>query len=323
MTGISNINSVSVRTYGKNSDTLAVIRELKKLGIIRSAKRKSKSKAKIMDELKQESDMVGYVKTLEGEKGRGNPNIFALRQIQPGMTQQQIADITERNNAGVATLRAEIQQQRLEDIEAQQGQRFADITRLGGIMNPILERFRGAQDPGAGQRTDPFTQSSTIFLPDIQEETFTETLNEGGPRAQPQVQTELFAEGEEEEARLGPQQRLQIGGGGMSSAAAQALGMPASFIAKTKKAGGEQVRAQSPVSPRAATRITRKTFLADNGLGIIPQNTKNTTVQTMRDYYVDFSQVFGMEVNENYLNNKDKMYREMVQIIDDEINLTV
>jgi hypothetical protein len=231
------MNSVSVRTYGQNSDTLAVIRELKKLGIIKSvAKAKSKPKPKMMDDLKQESDMVGYVKTLEGEKERGNPNLFALRQIEPGMSQQQIADITERNNAGVATLRAEVQQQRLADIEQQQGQRFADITRLGGIMNPILERFRGAQDPGAGQRADPFAQSSTIFLPDIQEETFTETLNEGGPRAQPEVQTKLFAEGEEVGARFGPQERLQIGGGGMSSAAAEALGMPESFIAKTKKA---------------------------------------------------------------------------------------
>jgi hypothetical protein len=323
MTGISNINTVSVRTYGKNSDTLAVIRELKKLGVIKSAKRKTKSKAKTMDELKQESDMVGYVKTLEGEPNRADPNLFALRQIEPGMSEQDIRDLHERNAAGVATLRAEIQQQRLADIEAQQGQRFADITKLGGIMNPILERFRGAQNPGAGQRIDPFTQTSTIFLPDVQEETFTETLNEGGPRAQPQVQTELFAESEEEEARLGPQERLQIGGGGMSSAAAQALGMPASFIAKTKKAGGE-VRAQSPVSPRAAvTRITRRAFLEENGLGNIPPNTKKTDIQTMRDYYVDFSQVFGVEVKDSYLNNKDKMYREMVQIIDDEINLTV
>jgi hypothetical protein len=103
------MNSVSVRTYGQNSDTLAVIRELKKLGIIKSvAKAKGKPKPKMMDDLKQESDMVGYVKTLEGEAGRGNPNIFALRQIEPGMSQQQIADIEKRNTAGVATLRAEV-----------------------------------------------------------------------------------------------------------------------------------------------------------------------------------------------------------------------
>jgi hypothetical protein len=107
------------------------------------------------------------------------------------MTQQQIADIQERNAAGVAALRAEVSKQRLADIEQQQGQRFADITRLGGIMNPVLERFRAAQEPGAGVY-NPF--------PDIQEETFTQTINEGGPRATPAIQTKLYAEtGEEEE----------------------------------------------------------------------------------------------------------------------------
>jgi len=68
-------------------------------------------------------------------------------------------------------------------------------------MNPVLERFRGAQDPGAGQRIDPFAQQTgPILLPDIQEETFGQTINEGGPPATPAVQTELFAEaGDEEE----------------------------------------------------------------------------------------------------------------------------
>jgi hypothetical protein len=218
MRPISNLNSLLVKNYIPGSDTLAVIRELKKLGIIKGPKPKSKSSSKMIDDIKQESDMVGYVKTLEGQPGRQNPNIFSLRQIQPGMSQQQIEDIRQRNDAGVATLRAEVRQQRLEDIEQQQGQRFADITRLGGIMNPILERFRGAQDPGAGQRVEPFAQSSTIFLPDVQEETFTQSLNEGGPKAQPAIQTELFAE--EEGSNIGIptappnlQPREKIGGG--------------------------------------------------------------------------------------------------------------
>jgi hypothetical protein len=219
MRPISNLNSLSVKNYAPGSDTLAVIKELKKLGIFKSPKPKSKPTSKMIDDIKQESDMVGYVKTLEGQPGRQNPNIFSLRQIQPGMSQQQIEDLRQQNNAGVAALRAEVSQQRLEDIEQQQGQRFADITRLGGIMNPILERFRGAQEPGAGQRIDPFAQSSTIFLPDVQEETFTQSLNEGGPRAQPAVQTELFA-GEESSnigiptAPLNLQPRPKVGGGG-------------------------------------------------------------------------------------------------------------
>ena len=304
MSRISNMNNVSVRTYGPNSETLAVLKELQKLGVIKSAKRKPKSKAKMMDELKQESDMVGYVKTLEGQSGRGNPNIFSLRQIEPGMSQQQIADITERNAAGVATLRAEVQQQRLADIEAQQGQRFADITRLGGIMNPILERFRGAQDPGAGQRTDPFTQTSTIFLPDIQEETFTQTLNEGGPRAQPQVQTELFAEGEEAGARLGPQERLQIGGGtGMSSAAAQALGMPESFIAKTKKA----------TKPKAKLVRDAQDAADELGLGKIP--TMKNTYGAIEDYYIALTDLPVGEDRDPTLNSKSQILAEINKIL--------
>lgn len=219
MRPISNLNSLSVKNYVPGSDTLAVIRELKKLGIIKGPKPKQQTKSKMIDDIKQESDMVGYVKTLEGQPGRQNPNIFSLRQIQPGMSEQQIEDLRQRNDAGVAALRAEVRQQRLEDIEQQQGQRFADITRLGGIMNPILERFRGAQEPGAGQRVNPFAESSTILLPDIQEETFTQSLNEGGPQAQPAIQTELFA-GEESDnigiptAPLNLQPRPKVGGGG-------------------------------------------------------------------------------------------------------------
>jgi hypothetical protein len=221
MRPISNLNSVSVKNYVPGSDTLAVIRELKKLGILKSVtKAKGRSKPKMIEDIKQPSDMVGYVKTLEGQPSRQTPNIFSLRQIEPGMSPQQIEDLRQRNEAGVAALRAEVRQQRLEDLEQQQGQRFADITTLGGIMNPILERFRGAQDPGAGQRVDPFAQSNAILLPDIQEETFTQSLNEGGPRAQPAIQTELFAG--EESSNIGIptappnlQPREKVGGGGV------------------------------------------------------------------------------------------------------------
>lgn len=217
MRPISNLNSLLVKNYIPGSDTLAVIRELKKLGIIKGPKPKSKPSSKMIEDIKQDSDMVGYVKTLEGQPGRQNPNIFSLRQIEAGMSQQEIENLRQRNEAGVAALRAEVRQQRLEDLEQQQGQRFADITRLGGIMNPILERFRGAQSPGAGQKVEPFAQSSTIFLPDVQEETFTQTLNEGGPMAQPAIQTELFS-GEEETGNIPTappnlQPRPKVGGG--------------------------------------------------------------------------------------------------------------
>jgi hypothetical protein len=286
------MNNVSVRTYGQNSDTLAVIRELKKLGIIKSvAKAKGKPKPKMIDDLKQESDMVGYVKTLEGQPGRGDPNLFALRQIEPGMSQQQIADIEKRNAAGVATLRAEVQQQRLADIEAQQGQRFADISLLTGIDNPVLSRFRGAQQPGAGQRPNPFVQSTTIenIEPDIQERTFTQTLNEGGPSEAPiQTQTELFAEGEGEEGLT--------------------VEVPQSRIAAQK---------------RIIRKIGRNEYLQQNGLAPLPANTKSTTLQEMRDYYDDFISVFGLDPDESLYTSKSGLYKDMVRKVDDLINLSV
>ena len=307
MSRILNTNNVSVRTYGPNSETLAVLKELQKLGIIKSAKRKTKSKAKMMDELKQESDMVGYVKTLEGQAGRGNPNIFTLRQIEPGMSKQQIADIEKRNAAGVATLRAEVQQQRLADIEAQQGQRFSDISMLTGIDNPVLSRFRGAQQPGAGQRIDPFIQSTTIeeIEPDIQEGTFTQTLNEGGPSEAPiETQTDIYAEGEEAVARLGPQERLQIGGGtGMSSAAAQALGMPESFIAKTKKA----------TKPKAKLVFDPQDAADALGLGKIP--TMRNTYGAIEDYYIALTDLPVGEDRDPTLNSKSVILAEINKIL--------
>jgi hypothetical protein len=304
MRPISNLNNLLVKNYIPGSDTLAVIRELKKLGIIKGAK--PKSKTKMIEDIKQDSDMVGYVKTLEGQPGRQNPNIFSLRQIEAGMSQQQIEDLRQQNNAGVAALRAEVRQQRLADIEQQQGQRFADITRLGGIMNPILERFRGAQDPGAGQRVEPFTQSSTIFLPDIQEETFTQTLNEGGPQAQPAIQTELFS-GEEETGNIpvappNLQPREKVGGG------------------SALESETEEEPITSPRPKQTPTKMTRKQYLKSNGLGQIPPNTKSTTLQEMVEYYRDFCSALGYDIKSEITNNKSEMYKEMVSIVNDEIS---
>jgi hypothetical protein len=298
MNRISNLNSIQIKSYG---ETLALLKQLDKMGLIKSkSKSKKQSKPKMIEDIKQDSDMVASVKTLEGESTRGNPNLFALRQIEPGMTQQQIADITERNNAGVAALRAEIQQQRLEDLQST----LEPLTRLANLAS---ERFRGAQEPGAGQRPNPFVQSTTIEqLPDIQEETFTQSLNEGGPRAQPTVQTELFAEGEEAEARLGPQERLQIGGGGMSSAAAEALGMPESFIAKTKKA----------TKPKKKLVRDAQDAADELGLGKIP--TMRNTYNAVEDYYIALTDT-GAGDRDVSLNSKSQILADINRILEDYI----
>lgn len=262
----NNYNIVSVKT----DPMVKMIQELSKIGVFKEKKKKPKKTKVSADDADDANDASD-----------GDPNLFALRQIEPGMTQQQIEDIQQQNAAGIAALRAEVQQQRLADIEAQQGQRFADITRLGGIMNPILERFRGAQDPGAGQRIDPFAQTSTIFLPDIQEETFTETLNEGGPRAEPQVQTELFAEGEEEEYILPSRPQLQprgkIGGGTSS---------------RWRLRGLQQISSEL-------------------GLGKIPK--RNAKLSEIRDYYIKLTDVTGTPEVLDY--NKEEFYNEIENIL--------
>jgi len=113
----SNYNKISVKT----DSIVELIAQLSKLGVFKE-KRKTRAKKAVPTDVRQTGDMgPGYVTTLQGEIGRGDPNLFALRQVQPGMTQQQIADLQERNNAGVAALREEVSQQRLADIEQQQG----------------------------------------------------------------------------------------------------------------------------------------------------------------------------------------------------------
>lgn len=295
----SNYNKISVKT----DSMVKMIEQLSKLGVFKEKRKKRAKRTAAPEDIRQDGDMgPGYVKTLEGEPGRGDPNLFALRQIQPGMSEQQIADITKRNAAGVAALRAEIQQQRLEDLQST----LQPLTRLANIAS---ERFRGAQEPGAGQRPNPFVQSTTIEqLPDIQEgeEAFAQTLNEGGPRSTPAIQTEFFAEGEEEEG-------IPIGGGGMSSAAAEMLGMPESFIAKTKKASKPTIQKGKP---------TAKQFLELSGVRPLPQKNK-TTLETMRNYYNYFSDEFLFDPDESLYSSKEGMYKDMVDKIDDLINLSI
>jgi hypothetical protein len=271
----SNYNKISVKT----DSMVKMIEQLSKLGVFKE-KRKSRAKKTSMpvDEIRQDNDMVGYVKTLAGQAGRGDPNLFSLRQIEPGMTQQQIKDITERNAAGVAALRAEIQQQRLEDLQST----FQPLSRLANLAS---ERFRGAQEPGAGQRASPFIQSTTIedLEPDTQEgeEAFTQTLNEGGPRAEPQVQTELFAEGEEEELiptrpQLQPREKVGGGGGIFEEVTEEEQVTPGKAKSKTKKAG---------------LVLSLQDISDEYNLGSVPKQADK--VNTIRDYYIRLTDATG------------------------------
>lgn len=254
-----NENRINIKT----DSTVKLIQELSKLGVFKSKKRPKKKRADTgMDGIKQESDMVGYAKSIGGPQMR---NLPPIQQIQQGMSQSQIEDIQRRNDAVVAALRGEVQQQRLEDIEAQQGQRFADITKLGGIMNPLLERFRGSTFPAQAmgdEPIDPFSsrRGGAILLgnaPDIQEERFTQTLNEGGPPATEKVQTTQFAV--EEEAAL--------------------PGIPSEKMPVEKTGGGSAV---VRTAQNAANEL---------GLGKIP-NMRNS-LGVIEEYYIALTDIIG------------------------------
>lgn len=242
MPHISNLNSVSIKNYGAENETLAVLRELRKLGIIKTvSKPKPKAKALMIEDIKQPSDMVSSSKSL------GLSNQFPLRQISAGMTQQQIEDINRRNAANVAVLTGELKQQRLQDIEAQQGQRLSDISRLSSIINPALERFRGSTFPAqqsGGEPVDPFAYArggAPIIMgyneADIEEGRFTGGINEGAPVVVTEKPTTTYAsdEGQVEPEISAPRiQTQQKIGGSLNVSQAGALGLSAEFIQKVK-----------------------------------------------------------------------------------------
>jgi hypothetical protein len=117
------------------------------------------------------------------------------------MSEQEIQDAQERNNAGIAALRAEVAQQRLEDVRQQERLVGGLATAAAGRFGQLESGLADIRSGKFGASSEPTRQSSAILLPDIQEETFTQSLNEGGPGAKPAVQTEFFAEsGEEEES---------------------------------------------------------------------------------------------------------------------------
>jgi hypothetical protein len=289
----TNYNHISVKT----DSMVKMLEQLAKLGVFKSKPKKRKS-SKSASNIRQDNDMVGSVTSLEGEPGRGDPNMFALRQIEPGMSLQEIEDIQERNNAGIAALRAEVAQQRLEDVRQQERLVGGLATAAAGKFGQLESGLADIRSGKFGASSEPVRQSSVILLPDVQEGTFTQTLNEGGPQSKPAVQTEFFAKSGEEEEGI-----PTSGGGG---------GQPFQPVGKIEGLG--EIKKGKP---------TRNEFLRLNGLGPLPPNTKRTEPQTMRDYYDDFILVFALDANESLYSNKGGMYKDMVQKLDDLINLSI
>ena len=285
----SNYNKVSVKT----DSTVELIQELSKLGVFKEKRKPRAKKASTAGgDIRQDGPMApGFTKSLGGPQMR---NLPPIQQIQPGMTQQQIEDIQRTNNASIAALTGEIRQQRLQDIELQQGQRFEDITKLGGIINPLLERFRGSTFPAQAsgdQPIDPFASSrggNVIYLgnePDVTEERFTETLNEGGPEAVEEEQTTVFA-GDNE-----------------------ALAVPEPRIQPQQKIGGSASKKTKSIALRKGVTDYYK-------IREIPKF-KETDTAKLLAYYKELTNKTGYPIDESKFRSKEKLFDAINEIVDE------
>jgi len=197
MPNISNMNSVSIHNAG--NDALALIKELKKMGLLKSSKpKKKRTSTAIPNDAKQESDLTSYTTPLQ--------NIPIFRPITDDMNQAQIEDAQRRQAIDFATLSSEViqqRQQRLEDIDALEKQRAGDITRFSTEMNRIFSRL-------PDKPFDPLENLNPQKLEtgtDINEKTFEGGINEGAPDIKTKLPTGVFVEGEEERPpRLQPRE---------------------------------------------------------------------------------------------------------------------
>jgi hypothetical protein len=271
----SNYNKVSV----KADSAVKMIQELSKLGVFKEKRKPRAKKAVPAADIRQEGDM-GPGFAVPSPQMR---NLPPIQQIPQGATTQQIQDIQQRNAAALAQLRAEVQQGRITDIQ-NVGQALFSIT------NPRREHFRSQQEPGAGVY-DPFERSSSgaIMLPDVPEETFTQTLNEGGPEAEAQMQETIFPveeTGNIATAPVGLQPRgpIEITGGGRDPRAAA--------IVKERDAKSMKLR-----------------------LGLAP-SINQYTAEEMKRYYLSLIDRTQDEVNPE-LTNKKLYFAEINRILDE------
>jgi hypothetical protein len=270
----SNYNKVSVKT----DSIVEMIQELSKLGVFKEKRKPRAKKAVPAGDIRQEGPMPPGFTTPLGPQMR---NLPPIQQIPQGATTQQIQDIQQQNAAALAQLRAEVQQGRISDIQ-NVGQ------ALFSIVNPRKERFRSQQEAGAGIY-DPFERSNVIMLPDVTEETFTQTLNEGGPEAEAQMQETVFPVEETGNIPTAPS-GLQ----------------PREPVEKT--GGGRDPRAAGIVKARDAKSMKL-------GLGLAPSINKYSTEEIKR-YYLRLIEKTKDDRNPA-LTNKNLYFTEINRILDE------
>jgi hypothetical protein len=307
----TNRNNISIKT----DSAAQLVRELSKLGVFRKKGKKRAKQAPSNDGIRQDNEMVGYVRSLGGPQMR---NLPPIQQITAGMTQNQIENIQRTNDAAIAALRAEVEQHRNESQQTIGGlagaaaERFSKIQNvLGTIVNPATERFRGSMFPAQSsgdQPIDPFASSrrGVIYLgnePDVTEERFTETLNEGGPEAEEEQQQGLYPGEDEEQVGIDSSVFVEdvpsaMGGGGSRI-------QPQQKIVKTGPALRQQVKDK---------------LIEDLGIGPVPIQ-KKTKISPMRDYYVGLIQRLGLTPEiDPFKSDTGEIWREITRIVEKEVD---
>ena len=279
----SNYNKVSVKT----DSIVEMIQELSKLGVFKE-KRKPRAKrtAAVPGDIRQEGDMPPGFTTPLGPQMR---NLPPIQQIPEGATTQQIQDIQQQNAASLAQLRAEVQQGRISDIQ--------NIgSALFSIVNTQRERFRGQQEAGAGVYNPMANLDPNVILlrnePDTTETRFTETLNEGAPMTQAQLQENVYPveeTGNIQTAPAGLQPRAPV-----------------------EKTGGGAVER----NPRAATIVKERDAKSKKlGLGLAPSINQNTS-ESIKKYYLALIDKTGDD-RKPELTNKNLYFAEINRILDE------
>jgi hypothetical protein len=266
MNNISNTNSVSV--YG---ETLAVIKELKNLGLLKSSKpKKKRTSSAIPNDAKQESDLTSYTTPLQ--------NIPIFRPITDDMNQAQIEDAQRRQAIDFATLSSEVKQQRLEDIDFQQRQRFDDIQRIGTILNNF---FTSTPEKPFDPLANLNPQKLERGIPDITEKRFEGGINEGAPDIKTKNPTEVYAT---EDFAFEEEKRPQI------------------------------LQPREPVGKKRVSPSLRAQTVLELGLGPPPKQKADRA--ELVEYYRLLRAQTGEAENINAFSSKQGLFDEIYKIID-------
>lgn len=258
----SNYNKVSVKT----DSAVKLIETLKDLGVFKEKRKPRASKPKKSslpdEEIRQEGDMG---------PGFTQPTQVRVEADTQGLTDE---DVETKTNALIAQIRDEVAQNRIDDLQ----RTTQNLFTLFNAVQPKIQRGEST----FSQPIEPFKQTATVYqLPDVEEERFTKSLNEGGPDIEPVKQETIF-----------PTEEQQI-----------------------EQQGQEIVKKQR----LRTVRDKRKAFTDSYGLPELKLQKDFENTNKLREYFINFMDNTNNDYDKKILSNGSKMYKTMIEIIDSTI----